>query len=469
MANQSMSGKTNYNTDPNHIYYNLQAFNNDCIGASNNVPVKFEETRTSTILANPSEYFLSIQRFSIDTPSLPLFLPEVETDIAINPTQDPNQLIYWVAFYRQGSATPPVAFPIMFNTSFHPFQPPPATLDINAISDKYYYVNQFQDFLDMINQSIQKRYKVNGDIPPPPFFSVKDGNIFELLFPSNSNRGTPSYAPIYSQLPTDTGANTGWSFCMNAPLFTLFSSFRNNYIDSLNNFLLPALGSGTFPPLTNVKETAGWYQIANRPAQLQSVTGAFTNWEIQRVNQMGINNELNQHVSSSAGGLDFPFLGGLYRTGTPPTSPDSFEILTQPYSTAPLWNCVKAIIFTTALFPVANELDGLPIVQNSNKALDTDVQNNNFLPVITDLEVPYTRGDESKPSISYAPSGEYRLIDLQSNAPINNIEISVFWRDQYGTLHPFVLEPGCFSSLKLLFRKKIFNLIYLPEYTKPAF
>jgi hypothetical protein len=129
---------------------------------------------------------------------------------------------------------------------------------------------------------------------------------------------------------------------------------------------------------------------------------------------------------------------------------------------------VKAIIFTTALFPVANELDGLPIVQNSNKALDTDVQNNNFLPVITDLEVPFVRGDESKPSISYAPSGEYRLIDLQSNAPINNIEISVFWRDQYGTLHPFVLEPMCFSSLKLLFRKKIFNLVYLPEYTKPA-
>jgi hypothetical protein len=79
------------------------------------------------------------------------------------------------------------------------------------------------------------------------------------------------------------------------------------------------------------------------------------------------------------------------------------------------------------------------------------------------------RGDESKPSIQYSPQGEYRLIDLQSNAPINNIEISVFWRDQYGILHPFVLEPGCFSSLKILFRKKIFNLVYLPEYTKPPF
>ena len=445
MSSQTMSGKTNYNTDPNHIYYNLQAYNNDCVGVSNNVPVKFEETRTSTILANPSEYFLSIQRFTIDTPSLPLFMPEVETDIAFNPTQDPNQLIYWVAFYKKASTNPPIAFPIMFSPSFSPTVPPPAKLDVNAISDRYYFVSQFQDFLDMINQTLQLQYINNvAGLPPPPFFSIKDGNIFELYFPSKTT-GSPTqvYDPIYSQLPTDQD----WSFYMNAPLFTLFSSFRNNYIDNLNN-------EGPFTPLTNPKTTAGWYQIANRPA----LVTANPTPTIETVNMLGINNELNLPISV------FPFLGSIYQI----EAITSFEVLTQPYSTAPLWNCVKAIIFTTALFPVANELDGLPIVQNSNKALDTDVQNNNFLPVITDLEVPFVRGDESKPSISYAPSGEYRLIDLQSNAPINNIEISVFWRDQYGTLHPFVLEPGCFSSLKLLFRKKIFNLIYLPEYTKPA-
>ena len=453
MSSQSMSGKTNYNTDPNHIYYNLQAYNNDCIGTSNNVPVKFEETRTSTILANPSEYFLSIQRFTIDTPSLPLFLPEVETDAgpAFNPSQDPNQLIYWVGFYQRGSATPPVTFPIKFSKSFSPTVPPPSALDVNAISDKYYFVNQFQDFLDMINWTLQEQYAANqGTLPPPPFFSIKDGNIFELYFPSQSIPLPPTatYNPIYSQDTT----RTDWSFYMNAPLFTLFSSFRNNYIDNLNN-------QGSFTPLQNPKQIAGWYQIANRPA----MPNQNANFNIESVNQLGINNELNLRVDL------FPWLGGIYST-IPSTSysVNSFEVLTQPYSTAPLWNCVKAIIFTTALFPVANELDGLPIVQNSNKALDTDVQNNNFLPVITDLEVPFVRGDESKPSISYAPSGEYRLIDLQSNAPINNIEISVFWRDQYGTLHPFVLEPMCFSSLKLLFRKKIFNLVYLPEYTKPA-
>jgi hypothetical protein len=105
---------------------------------------------------------------------------------------------------------------------------------------------------------------------------------------------------------------------------------------------------------------------------------------------------------------------------------NSFEVLEQPYSSAPLWSCVKQLIFTTALMPVNNELVGLPGVLNSNTALDTDVQNNNFSPVITDLEVPLVTGDEIKPGVSYSPGGEYRLIDLLSNTPINSIEISVF-------------------------------------------
>jgi hypothetical protein len=103
MSSQSMSGKTNYNTDPNHIYYNLSLFNNDNIGTSYSVPVRFQETRTSTILANPSEYFLSIQRFHIDTPSLPVFMPEVETSLQFNPSQDPDQLIYTIAIYQANS------------------------------------------------------------------------------------------------------------------------------------------------------------------------------------------------------------------------------------------------------------------------------------------------------------------------------------------------------------------------------
>jgi len=158
MANQTIAGKTNYNTDPNHIYYNLQAYNNDTVVSSQSVPVRFTETRTSTILANPSEYFLSIIRFHLDTPNLPLFLPTPETSPLYNPTQDPNLLVYQLAIYQANSNVGPWIIPIKFSPQFNQTVSPPPVLDINALSNPYYFVYQFQDFLDMINASLQTWY-----------------------------------------------------------------------------------------------------------------------------------------------------------------------------------------------------------------------------------------------------------------------------------------------------------------------
>ena len=156
MANQSMSGKTNFNTDPNHVYYDLQIFNNDTVGTTANVPVQFTETRNSTILANPSEYFLSIARFSLDTPSLPVFIPEVETSLIRNPIitnplspffgqQDPNLLVYQVAFFNSTAANnagQAINIPIRYFPDFNTTVQPPKNLDINAVSSKYYWVYQ---------------------------------------------------------------------------------------------------------------------------------------------------------------------------------------------------------------------------------------------------------------------------------------------------------------------------------------
>jgi hypothetical protein len=466
MSSQSMSGKTNYNTDPNHIYYNLQLFNNDTVGTSNSLPVRFQETRTSIILANPSEYFLSIQRFHIDTPSLPVFMPEVETSPQFNDTQNPNQLIYQIIIYQQNSTANPYIIPIIFNPSLHPTVLPPPKLDVNALSNPYYFVAEFQDFIDMINQSIQNYWlKETVTVPFPIFGMSTTGNRFKLYFPSSSTPEppTPSYAPIYNDNPFPEFSEvppTTWVMCFNSPLHTLFSSFRYRYIDSMNN------APGYLGPIfTSPKQTNGWYVVSNRPALSGSttlnVTSSVGAFPLQGSNLLGVDQLLATDAIPS-----YPFKAGLPYTSSSSIPVNSFEVLEQPYSSAPLWSCVKQLIFTTALMPVNNELVGLPGIINSNTALDTDVQNNNFSPVITDLEVPLVTGDEIKPSISYSPNGEYRLIDLLSNTPINSIEISVFWKDQYGVLHPFVLEPGCFSSLKILFRRKIFNLIYLPEYTK---
>jgi len=473
MANQTIAGKTNFNTDPNHIYYNLQAYNNDTVGSSQPVPVRFTETRTSTILANPSEYFLSIIIFHLDTPNLPLFLPTPETSLTYNPTQDINQLVYQIAIYQKNSVVAPWIIPIKFTAQLDQTVPPPAVLDINALSNPYYFVYQFQNFIDMINATLQAWY-INAVLDPTtypnvqlyqcPFFSMESGNLFSIYFPATTQPNTYAAAGyksaagagdrIWDSNPSVAGPST-FMMAFNAPLHTLFSSLRYQYIDSLKNLpgMTPAARSG----ITSEKSLHGWYLLSNRPAMNLTVSALPV--FLEETNQLGVNQTLIVPATS------VPFYGNFYSVASQIAS---FEVFQSPYSSAPLWNPCKQLIFTTSLMPVNNELVGLPVVQNSDPRLNTDIQNNNFSPIITDLEVPLVSGDETKCNVSYSPSGEYRLIDLQSNQPINSIEISVYWKDQYGTLHPFTLESGCFSSLKLLFRKKVFNLIYLPEYSKPV-
>lgn len=72
-----------------HEYYDLTLINNDN-NNSKKARFQFTEQRNSEIISNPSEYFMSIIRFNLDTSlGLPLMIPHIQ----LNQT-DPNLLIY---------------------------------------------------------------------------------------------------------------------------------------------------------------------------------------------------------------------------------------------------------------------------------------------------------------------------------------------------------------------------------------
>jgi len=472
MSSQSMSGKTNYNTDPNHLYYDLQLLNNDTVGAGEILPVRFTETRTSTILANPSEYFLSIQRFSLDTPSLPLFLPEVETrtDYYFNINSDPNQLVYKMAFYKWGSAVQPVYRPVAYSNQYDVTVPVPvAPFDIETLSNPYYFVYQYRDFIDMLNTTLQQLGVDEG--VAPPFIDINSSNLISVYFPQltsvNTTAGGSTTVPETNDIWNDDPSATGkWVLAINSPLWALLNSLQTRYVNSLNQIQATSPTTGqtpAFTPLVDPTSLAGWYVVKVNPVN-SPVGSPAPPPTVYNCNQTGGFPAFGQHYLTIDANPTFPFLSDLYVS----KGINSFSVNTTSYSPCPVWNCVRTLIFTTALMPITNELVATPLILNSNPALDNSDANNNFSPIITDLEVPLTRGDETKPTITYSPQAEYRLIDLQSNAPINGIEISIFWKDQYGYQHQFVLEPGCNASIKILFRKKIYNLSKLTEYTEPA-
>ena len=74
---------------PYHIYYDLDLINNDTTGQNPPQILRFTEIRNSPYLMSPENYFVSVARFSIQTPSLPVWIPQAQIGQA-----DPDLLIY---------------------------------------------------------------------------------------------------------------------------------------------------------------------------------------------------------------------------------------------------------------------------------------------------------------------------------------------------------------------------------------
>jgi hypothetical protein len=126
----------------------------------------------------------------------------------------------------------------------------------------------------------------------------------------------------------------------------------------------------------------------------------------------------------------------------------------QESSTVALWNPISAIVFTTSLLPIVPSNTAVPKILNSNPNLLANANNANINNIISDFTVPIDAFNRYKPNIVYTPSGEYRLFNLNGNSPISAIEITAYWRDNFGGLHNVYLNSGCGASIKILFRRK---------------
>jgi hypothetical protein len=133
----------------------------------------------------------------------------------------------------------------------------------------------------------------------------------------------------------------------------------------------------------------------------------------------------------------------------------------QEGSTIALLNPIQSLVFTTAMLPVIPSLTSVPKVFNAPSGLFNVGNNSNLTPVLTDFQVPISATNTYRPSVEYTPSSEYRLADLYGTSPLSALEMSVFWKDVYGGLHPFFLGAGCSANIKIMFRRKDFNTALL--------
>jgi len=389
----SYLSKGNLNdTDPVHQYLDINMVNNDTLGDKAPVRLVFNEIRSNPILSNPSEYFFSVMRFSLETVSLPLMIPQVQIGQI-----DPNKLIYSITM----TYTSPVNGITYEQQNFILYVPqsknqptpnPPLVVQDFDPNGDYYFIYNFQYWIRLVNTTLARCLTdLNATV-----FAATGANLPSSNAPFMEWDTVNNVAILNADIAGFNSTLTNpINIYFNTPLFTLFSSFVADYFGFTN--------------ITNGK-----------------------NYLIYIGNDNGTNS------------IILPTYTALQ--------------MYQDYPTAALWNPVNAIVFNTGTIPVLPSLVSAPIILNSAVASLTQGGNNaNISNTLTDFEVPVTEGWEYKPNIFYAPSAEYRLVDLIGNTPISNISINVFWKDSFANLHPFYLNSGCNANIKVLFRKKVFN------------
>jgi hypothetical protein len=390
-------------SQPFHIYYQMNLINNDTDNPRPPIRFTYNESRNNPYLLAPDNYYLSIVRFHIQSPTLPVFIPRVVTGQA-NPNLTPYIItltyVYSGTTYTSGTSGQIIYVP--YDSTIpapSTFVSPGATL--LDLTSPYYYIYSYQAWVSMINTAFTNAYNqlntvvvaAGGTLPSAyaPFMSIDPNNLTCTIsadvagYSTSLTGGTVTTAPI--------------KIFWNTPLYILYNNFT-------------------------------W--LYNGPTAVNDLDAQLICYNMYNTNLFTVTVTVSPSVTYSA--LQ------MYQEG----------------QTATLLNPVQSIVFTTSILPVYLENIGIPAISGSANLYNIG-NNANVIPVITDFQVPFTALNTYKPDIQYTPSGEYRLIDLNGSSPYQNINIDVQWRDVYGAYHDFTLGSGCSGSMKIMFRRKDYS------------
>jgi hypothetical protein len=405
-----------------HIYYNIN-ISNDYSGydissnggimpvATNDKELQlvFNQSRAAPYLINPSKYYLSVQRFTIESPSLPVFICQ-----PIVGQSNVNKSIYSITLQRSSDATT-LTLPVLWQPDDKTVPIPSGTVTDSWQTNPYYYCHSYNHMVDLINNTFNQ-FVTDGFTQATPSVDVSGNTYVPYIFLKDNLFTVGGDVRHYRTfLNGNYGGVSGienYKIYFNIELYNLLSSLKAIYVGAQG----PVVGADYL--LIMDTGTNGLYAA---PGQI------FNIYENER-----------------------------YFTSLTTNTNDVWNV--QEYITLPLWSPIKNIIFRTTLLNVVPDIVATPIVFDSNNNnIIGNRQNSDILNIMVDYSLPLVKGTEYKPYIFYEPVGEFRLVDLYGNQPINSMDIAVFWKDSFGNLIPFVLDIGASATIKLLFRKKVFN------------
>ena len=367
--------------DPDNVYLDIMTTN--VLGnRTEPLPIQFNENRTNPILDNAGDYCMSVVRFSLDTQTLPVFIPLIDTT-----GNDPNKTVYYVTMeYTDADGnTTTINTNIKWITQNQYLSPPPVGQypTEQSMNQPYYYAYDYNWIAYLVTNALDACMSQLGltDVMAPTF--VYDPSSQSFIIAANKEYFefiSPSQQPAIRLF-------------FNSQLYELFSSF-------------PAINYG-------MADQYKHYQVI-----FNSSNGA---------NEISLPNVPEEDVI-----------------------PQTFIQVIQETPTLANLTPVSAIVFTSSMLPILPEQISSPQIFIEGSHASTG-NNANIGQIITDLE---SDDGTYKPSIQYTPTAEYRRISLLSSRPLTHIQLSVYWRNRFGSLIPVTLAGGASMTCKILFQKR---------------
>jgi hypothetical protein len=188
---------------PDHLYFDITIAN---LQTTISTPpfLYFNEIRDKPFIDCPENYEMSIIRFSLDTPTLPVFIPE----IAVN-SGNVNQTIYSFQFSYNG---------VYSEQIFIQWSPQdlsanvPTSISSSGIQNSYtyYYCYNYTYFIDLINTQLSEAFKtfaLSTVLPDgassPKFYWDCTNNLASIVFDDTwlSTEASPIYLYFNDKMP----------------------------------------------------------------------------------------------------------------------------------------------------------------------------------------------------------------------------------------------------------------------------
>jgi hypothetical protein len=370
-------------------------------------PARFQQQFTQPIIDVPDDYYLSIVRFSIPTQNIPILIPEIQPF----PNTNINNTVYSVTLRYSGNDYQ--EFVQFVTETPNAPQPNPITAsNPNPNVTPYYYIYTYTNFLNMVNRALENAFTSiaappGGAVAPYFQYNTSTEKIELVAQEEFYNLDDPNAIEIY----------------MNYQCFTFFDGLASVFygVNQTN---------GKDVQIIVRNDGNNYYYVGGMPNSPLGAPPGFEN--VQPGYPPGI-----------------PFDG-------PQAAAYPYLVMAQQYPALVDWLVFKNLTLVCNLLPIRLEYsvgnsqafgNGLNPINNPN------LGNVNNIGILKDFE-PILDTQAPRTTVQYALNGPYQLINMVGEVPISNLDITIYWTDQFGRQYLVDIPFNQVATIKLAFIKK---------------